>query len=386
VGLAVAATALSRPGAAVRRVTIAGGVLLAALTALSLAAASQAFQADASLPTAWLQRPDRQAIQGHALTLVRDFPFSGIGSGDVFPLALSRHALLIDVPFLTYAHHLWLDVWLETGLVGLLAAAALATAIVTSASAGEAATLGPAFRGAYLGVFALLFHGLSDWRPAVDGWTWLPLFALLGLMAARLGSRRASAAAARTMAAVPAVVAAGVAIWIWPLGAAWDVQAGGLAELAARANHDSTAGALAAGAPAYDAALAIDPGQATAHRRLGMLAAALDDNTRAVAHLEAALQSAPDSWPTRKALGLAYVWVGRLPDAERLLRSLGDDDATARELDTWSWWQEQRGRTGEALNAAEVRHRLRPDAQSAARVALLSRGAGEAPDADKSQP
>ena len=353
-------------------VPLAAGLVLAALTGLTLLAASEAFSAGAT-PADWLQRPDRQAIHGHALMLARDFPFTGVGMGDAFATALARHSLLIEVPFLTYAHHLWLDVWLELGLPGLLALTALAAAIVAGAVAGEKASLGPDFRGAYLGVFAVLFHGLSDWRPAVDGWTWLSLFALMGLMAARLGSRPAPRWAPKAIALSTGAAALGVAVWIWPLGAAWHVNQGGLAEMSVRLEGRSADAALAAGEPHYRAALAIDPAQPTAHRRLGMLASARDDAATAVSHLEAAFEASPASWPTRKALGLAYVWAGRTADAELMLRSLAHDDDLVQELDTWSWWQEQRGRPRDALMAAEVGNRLRPSPQRAARLALLMR-------------
>ena len=371
---AVAAAAVwRRTGGSGRPIVpLAAGLLLAALTGLTLLAASEAFSPGGS-PVDWLQRPDRQAIHGHALMLARDFPFTGVGMGDAFATALARHSLLIEVPFLTYAHHLWLDVWLELGVLGLLALTALAAAIVAGAVAGEKASLGPAFRGAYLGVFAVLFHGLSDWRPAVDGWTWLSLFALLGLMAARLGSRPAPRWAPAAMALSTSAAALAVAVWIWPLGAAWHVNRGGLAELSARLAGSSGVAALAAGEPHYRAALAIDPAQATAHRRLGILASARDDAATAVSHLEASFEAAPESWPTRKALGLAYVWAGRTADAELLLRSLAHDDEMVRELDTWSWWQEQRGRPRDALMAAEVGNRLSPSPQRAARLALLLR-------------
>jgi hypothetical protein len=62
----------------------------------------------------------RVELLGQAWGLVQDYYFTGSGLG-VFPMILSTYALLIDVPFLTHVHNLFLQVWLEQGLLGLVA-------------------------------------------------------------------------------------------------------------------------------------------------------------------------------------------------------------------------------------------------------------------------
>ena len=52
--------------------------------------------------------------------MIQDYYFTGSGLG-VFPMILSTYALLIDVPFLTHAHNLFLEFWLEQGLLGFVA-------------------------------------------------------------------------------------------------------------------------------------------------------------------------------------------------------------------------------------------------------------------------
>ena len=66
-------------------------------------------------------RPDRLDVYGQAVTLLRDMPFTGLGAGDQFAAAVSRYVLLIQVPFITYAHNLTLQLWLAYGLFGLAA-------------------------------------------------------------------------------------------------------------------------------------------------------------------------------------------------------------------------------------------------------------------------
>jgi len=76
-----------------------------------------------------------------------------------------------------------------------------------------------------------------------------------------------------------------------------------------------------------------------------------------VAHLELAYQAAPSSFATRKALGLAYVWVGRLDEAEPLLRGVKD---IVQELNTWGWWRSTQGEMELAANAYRMSLRLEP--------------------------
>ncbi len=62
----------------------------------------------------------RMELLGQAWGLVQDYYFTGSGLG-VFPMILSTYALLIDVPFLTHVHNLFLQIWLEQGLLGFVA-------------------------------------------------------------------------------------------------------------------------------------------------------------------------------------------------------------------------------------------------------------------------
>jgi tetratricopeptide (TPR) repeat protein len=85
-----------------------------------------------------------------------------------------------------------------------------------------------------------------------------------------------------------------------------------------------------------------------------------------VAHLELAYQAAPSSFATRKALGLAYVGVGRLDEAEPLLRGVKD---IVQELNAWGWWRSTQGENRLAINAYRMSLRLEPG-QAAVQQAL----------------
>jgi tetratricopeptide (TPR) repeat protein len=108
----------------------------------------------------------------------------------------------------------------------------------------------------------------------------------------------------------------------------------------------------------YDKAISCAPGNHTARQRLGQLAVGASRYEEGVAHLEIAYQAGPSSLATRKALGLAYVWVGRLDDAEPLLRGIKD---IVQELNTWGWWRSTQGEDRLAINAYQMSLRLKPE-------------------------
>jgi O-antigen ligase len=342
-------------------------VLAASLVAVTIGSlvAGPAAVAETTGWSDWL-RPDRLDVYRHSLSLVRDFPFSGIGLGDQFAMALSRQALLIQVPFLTYPHNLLLNQWLEGGLPGALAWVSVVAAVIGCGLAGARAALGRGFRGASLGALAIIVHGLSDARQSVDGWTWLPLFALVALMAARLQAANIPLTRANRLASLLAPLALVVIVVLayWPIDAAWQANVGGVWELrgyAADLSADGRADARRAAEAAYQQAVRLDPRQATARRRLGILSMQDGRYSEALAHLQIASEAAPDNWTTRKALGLAYVWTGDTDRAVGLLASL-DDPTIAGELDAWAHWRQTRGEMDLARRAAEVSARLRDSA------------------------
>jgi len=91
---------------------------------------------------------------------------------------------------------------------------------------------------------------------------------------------------------------------------------------------------------------------------LGMLAMDSRRLDEAVAHLEAAYRTDPANTTTRKALGLAYTWAGRLDQAKQLL--IGAPDIV-EELNVWGWWWGTQGEMEWAANAYRVSLLLRPE-------------------------
>jgi hypothetical protein len=309
----------------------------------------------------------------------------------------SRYVLLIRVPFLSYSHNLFLEICLDQGLLGILSFLSLIVAFclfvrrvlihlpkpaLSLVEGIEERASSAVFQGCWLGVTATLIHGLFDARQYADSWTLPVLFVLLGLtVGTGLGivqtERNASSYHAiagseylpRRLRAEHLAVLFVLALTFLSLGFALYkpllavvhanlgsvYQAKG--ELAPNLTDDGRQLYLHLARAHYNKALSYAPGNHTARQRLGRLAVEASRYEEGVVHLEVAHQAAPSSFATRKALGLAYVWVGRLDEAEPLLRGVKD---IVQELNTWGWWRRTQGEDKLAINAYRMSLRLEP--------------------------
>jgi Tfp pilus assembly protein PilF len=310
-------------------------------------------------------RPDRLDVYRNSVYLIQDFSLTGIGLGEQFPMVLSKYALLIQVPFLTYSHNLYLEVWLQQGLLGAVAWLWLMAALYQAAR--TRAKPGPDFlyQGAWLGLTATFVHGISDARQYVDPWCWFPFFGLLGLDAAIL-LRRARATSQGRRWMFPAVVVGGflgaVFVSLHPVRAAWHANLGCVlqarADLLASLEDEQRAALRQEAAHHYRRAIQIAPHDRTAQQRLGRML--VDENRfhEAVEHLEVAWQADPGNTTTHKALGLAYVWVGELERAKPLLQSVPD---IVYELNIWGGWRGTQQQPEQSMDAYRMSLLLEPD-------------------------
>ncbi len=342
-------------------------------------------------------RPDRLEVYRNSLYLIRDFLFTGIGLGDVFAMIYSRYALLIRVPFLTYSHNLFLEIWLGQGLLGILSFLSLIVAFylfvwrVLSHLSKPALSLvegieekapSAVFQGCWLGVMATLIHGLFDARQYADIWTLPMFFVLLGLavgaglsivqISRNTPSRRTivdSEYLPRRLRAEHLAIyfilaltclSLGFALYK-PLLAVVHANLGSVyqakGELAPNLTDNERQLYLHLARAHHDKAISYAPGNHTARQRLGRLDVDAGRYEEGVAHLKLAYQAAPASFATRKALGLAYVWVGRLDEAEPLLQGIKD---IVQELNVWGGWRRRQGEMELAANAYRMSLRLEP--------------------------
>jgi O-antigen ligase len=324
----------------------------------------------------------RFTLYRNSFYLLGDYPFTGIGPGETFPMVYSRYQLLIQVPFLYYTHNLFLAIGLGHGILGLIALTGLIVQfyyfVIRVERIGLQEPAQSLFRAGWLGVTATFIHGLFDAvQFSVDRWTMLMLFSLLGLTVAvgrpvlmqsevRItgdGGRVKLADYRKPLGLALLGIGIGVVVFWQSLLSAWYANLGAVyqtqAELSMELEANERKVVLARAIDYFERALRINPAQSSANRRLGMVALDYEHFDVAVTYLEQAYRQEPGNQATLKALGLAYLWQGQLDLAQERLRQLDDQDELIEELSNWSWWWGSQDRTDLSNYATEMIHLLR---------------------------
>jgi O-antigen ligase len=332
----------------------------------------------ASLHSAWLEKflvmlplsdstASRLDLWRDTLPLIHDYPFTGSGLG-VSAMVYSTYIYLLHVPYFYHAHELFLQIAVEQGLPGLICFIGMLLVtlygLLASNQWRESATLCRFYAATFSSLVTLVIYGLQDaelyarstvpllfipfgfalalewrairhygaWQRALrlDGWLLLAtpvvaLFALVlwpgsqALMQADLG------AVAQTKAELT--------IYHWPNWASQD-------DLRRQNAVD-----LSQARAYYQSALAIDPSNSTAHRRLGQLALSGSDIATARQHLDLAYRLDPQDHTARQLLGELYAIHGDTEHALALWANLSNDQG---ELDERAWWYQHIGAQREA--------------------------------------
>lgn len=348
-------------------------ILLTALASAALAGAQLSHLFDSAIGT--VGSVPRVELYTQVLQLIQDYFWTGAGL-DTFSPMYSTYLLLIDVPFLAHTHNLFLQIWFEQGILGLVAFLWLLGAFYVWVLQRRRRMNWIALAG-IAAVTMMLLHGLVD-VPLYFSRVIPLMFIPFGLTIAALypfkSLNQRDAAAARRMnlllLGVLAVLALGSLIFVI------------LRPNAFRAELEANRGALAQAAlelppvkfldrppalvrretnlqPAeelYATALAIDPRNRLAHERLGIIALDRNEFDKAVSELELAYDSDPHRRPTLKALGYAYMWTGRPDQAEPLLKQI-PEAAVELNLAQGKWRMLKRADL--AAKAAEMKERLK---------------------------
>lgn len=307
----------------------------------------------------WASTADsRLTLYRNSLYMAYDYPFTGIGLGsETFAWNYATFALLIQDRLLWYAHNLFLSVWVAQGLLGLIALTGLLISfyafVVHVIRRGQPDAL---FHGAWVGVTAGLLHGFTDARQYIEP-TWLMPLMLAGFaLTVALGHtvlREAPAVEpAPTRSPLRVLIPVGAAVVLVIAGlvlsrdlllAGWYTNQGALAETRAVLLPDLTGAereaAYQQAADWYAQALAVNPAYAPAARRAGNLDVRRERFVGAVPLLETALQDESTNPAAIKGLGLAYMWVGRVEDAVRVLATLPPSANIRQELGNWASWR-----------------------------------------------
>ncbi len=278
---------------------------------------------------------NRLVLQRNSLDLVSDYLFTGMGPGKgAFQIVYSSYVLLIHVNYTFFSHNLFLDVWLEQGLLGLLAFGWL---IVTAVQPHPAISRWRPVALATLGV--ILLHGLGD--DTLYGSRGVLLLFVPFALVARPGETPVIALERHPIPRLPPIywrVAAVLALAVLLLPssrAAFQANLGAVAQTQAElsvyhwpewpiqdAVRRSPEVNLAPAIAHYQTALALNPSNATANRRLGQIELSLGQYDEARRHLEAAYAAAPNQRATRQLLGESYAIEGEIERAAALWRTV----------------------------------------------------------------
>jgi tetratricopeptide (TPR) repeat protein len=276
---------------------------------------------------------NRVTLMRNTLALVRDYPLVGAGLG-TFQMLYSSYVLLLHVGYIIHSHNLLLNVAVEQGLPALLLLAVLwalfARKVWQRALAPDSGralgVLGPAV----LSLVVVVVHGQAD--DALYGSRGvLLLFVPLAFAVAPL-TERGRRAARGWAAAVPAalvLVLAGALVWRGPLTSRIYSNLGAVHQSQAELSiyswpewplQDAVRQAVDLSRPIaeFERALVLDPTNATANRRLGMIELSLAQYEQALGHLEAAYASEPGNTTTLELLGEALITNGRLDEGKAL--------------------------------------------------------------------
>ena len=326
----------------------------------------------------------RLTLYRNSLALWGDYPFTGIGPGETFAMVYSRYQLLINVPYLYYAHNLFLSVGLGQGIVGLAGLGLMLVAfyrfvIQVESSIEPGNELRPLFRAAWLGVTASLIHGLTDSvQFSPDFWTMPMIFALAGITIAagnKIKGKGAKTPGHKGLIIFPLRLCSPAPllflsifviamIFFWrPLTAAWYANLGANYQTRAELSEvdETTRERLLAQAASYfKRTLVLNPTHPVANRRLGMMALDQNEFEVAAAYLEQSYVQQSYNQATLKALGYAYLWTGQLDTAYRLFQQVDFKSRLLEELNYWQWQWEVQGREDLAGYAEKMAQRI-PD-------------------------
>jgi hypothetical protein len=296
---------------------------------------------------------ERPAIWRNSRDLLGDYLFTGLGLGG-FPMAYSSYVLLVHVGYIAHAHNLFLDVWLEQGVPGIIALLwLLGTAFWSVMPASR-------WRPAALAALAvILLHGLvDDAFYGYGGWGVLLLFVPFGVLArvreAKTATSVGGPAAERTNVRTNLVRGSLVALLLGATFLVPQMQSVFLANLGALAQTQAELSVyrwpqwpiqdslrrssdvnLTRAIAYYRAALAIDPANATANRRLGQIELARGDYDASCRHLQAAYAAAENQRAVRQLWGECLALSGDIQAAATLWQTV---DMSQQQLELRQWW------------------------------------------------
>ncbi len=299
----------------------------------------------------------------NSLILVEDYPFIGAGL-DGYMMLYSTYAYLLHVGFIVHSHNLYLDVAIEQGLFGLLALVWMWILFgIALWRESEDGYLSMATGIAALSLTTILLHGLVE--DALYGsravmLLFIPLaFALPYPASARVAARRPSWIALAPVAGMAVVV---LLIWGSSLRSHWTSNMAAVQQSQAELSRYSWPEwpiqdalrrelDLSVVIDGYQKALVLNPGNASANRRLGQIELSLGEYETALPLLQAAYEARPWDNATRQMLGEALLLNGQTAEGQALLAGVNN---AQNQLGAREYWYRSIGAEETAVSLESV--------------------------------
>ncbi len=345
-------------------------VYLALVVAILYAGPAQLSEDGAN--TGYYGNGSRGELVSRSIYLLADFPITG-GGLTSFPGLYSQYILNIPYYQLPNSHNIFLDVFIEQGLLGggaflLLYVVAIWRASQTIASAQSLREV--LFYWAALGslVIAVIHGSVDDYL--YNGYGALFSLALLGLVPTLSEAQPTSRSAMtfkRGNAIVFTSIVAALAVLFFAFGntlkSIWYSNLGAVQMARVELNgfpteqweDPSIVDLLQDAEASLLTAVEADPSNRTANHRLGLIAMLRRDFVSADPYLSMAYQDAPRHRGIIKALGFCKAWLGDLESAKTLL---SETPEALEELNVYTWWWEMQGLPELAANASTLASRL----------------------------
>ena len=328
------------------------------------------------LPSYYAQR---FAAWRDAPAIVGDYLYTGSGLGAA-AMVLSSYLFLVHVPYFHHVHNLFLQVGIEQGLpgmIGLLGMFVAAFWSMTIAMRRAHAYIALCAASVFASLLSLFVSGLFESDVYAGGWVvvmylsfgfaWVIAQYDVSGRASRRGVPNRPQLTDWMIGSIPLLLVAG--LFLLP-GAQAQMAAneGALAQTKAELKgfrfplsmiqdemRRDPRVKLDPSIVLYREALAHDPDNVTALRRLAQIELSRGRSDDALQNLERAYHNAPSERATRQMLGEVYAVMGRLDEATTLWKTI---DVAAELLKNRLWWYEHIGDQQSADNMRAVLQRL----------------------------
>lgn len=310
----------------------------------------------------------RSELFERSLYLVADFPMIGAGLGS-FPGLYSHYLLGIPNYNVPNSHNLFLDVFIELGMVGgvaflwmYLSSIRRLSRNITSANTRDDKLLQWVVLSALI---LAVVHGMVD-DYLFQGSGAILSVALLGIVPGQSrvpqnsqGANHLGSAEIIMLAVAGAAMLALLVIYQNSIRSVWFSNLGAVqmakVELAGFPTNQwaeaSIVEKLQDAETTFLASVEADPSNRTANHRLGLISMLRRDFPSAEAYLEAARVKSPGHRGIVKSLGYCKTWLGDFESARALLSQIPE---ASDELSVYTWWWEMQGYSLLSANASAL--------------------------------